>query len=250
MNAFEYLQTLPVLCINVPASTHKWEQFMTLTRPHLGETVYQFAASPIVDMEKEAYEWRDLVMGTKHFRDPDGLYEKVNVFQALDKTLQRPKKQHEYAATYSLYRTTMQAMEYFLSWGIDRFLLLEDDAVPRYEALREVPAPPQDTDLRIWGGAIPMGAHNHDNQQFLGGSNPQWKHIKSPKGLYMTTAYEVTRDGAKAHLEELAAHPHAVDCSWWYTMKKVQSCRLSPVGFVQYGPSDRIERSKEGVFVR
>ena len=250
MNALQYLRDIPVVFINVESSVKKREQFMR-GNGQLFDTIYRLPASPIVDVAQEAHEWRSLVSETKANRDDLGMFTKVNVFLAKDKTLERESKQHEYAATFSLYRSVMAALLFFLNnthW--DRMMLMEDDALPRLQLLSQIGPPPSDADLIVWGGAISMGAHNYDDTLFIQKKAAAWKPIKNPRNRYIATAYEMTRKGALEQFRALQEHPHAVDCSWWYTMASVTSVALSPVGFVQYGQSDRINTVKNGRYER
>lgn len=248
MNALEHIRdSVPTLVINVPESVSRWQQFMTLTRSSLGE-VYQFPASPIIDQRAEAFEWRDLVRESQAANEK---YSNVKVFLAQDKTLEREAKQHEYAATYSLYRSTISALKYGLECGWSRFMIMEDDAVPRIDVLTSLTSPPPSSELIVWGGAIPMGAHNTDGKRYLEGRQSAYKIIKKPAiNRYIATAYEVTRSAAEAHLYHLTTAPHAVDCAWWYTMDSADSLWVDPVAFVQQGQSDRIDKLREGISTR
>lgn len=251
MNALAYLRTMPAVFISVPASTDKQYRFAQNVKPHLRE-VYMQPAAPIVDARAEAFAWRDLIVNSKESMDPKGHYERVKVFCAKDKTLEQPKKQHEYAATYSLYRSVQAALSFGLLMGWDRFMVFEDDAMPRLDLLKQVGAPPQG-DLNVWGGAMKMGAHKADDRRYMAGESTSWKRITSSYDRYIATAYEVSADGASSYLRSLKNHPHAVDCAWWYTMDEVPSYRLDLAGFVQVGRSDRIasrEIIREGAYVR
>lgn len=247
MKAIDYLKTLPAYYINVDTNSERHQQFLSQTAP-LFASVNRHPASPIVDARSEALEWREMI---KLSKETPGHYDKVNVFLANDKTMEREKKQREYAATFSLYRSVLEVMNRFLESGEDRMILLEDDAVPRLQLLEEVNAASPFVDLIVWGGAIPMGAHNHDGKQFVAGKEPRWKEVtKKGTGRYIATAYEVTRYGAEVQAWALTAHPHAVDCAWWYTMDLVRSVVLEPTGFVQRGQSERISKLREGITER
>uniref|UniRef100_A0AAU6R6B6 Glycosyltransferase n=1 Tax=Micrococcus phage Kurnik TaxID=3092208 RepID=A0AAU6R6B6_9CAUD len=250
-SAREYLRDIHAVVINVPSSTERLQQFMRSTAPlFAGVTVH--SASPVTQAREEAYGWRQKVRAG-HDSDIDSRFKNVKVFLAQDKTLEREAKQLEYAKTYSLYRTTKALLERFLDSNLERIIVLEDDAVPRAMDLMTLEMSVeqhQKFELSVWGGAIGMGAHKHDDEVYRNGKDPAWKPITSPNGKYIATAYEVTRQGAAQFLYDLRVHPHAVDCSWWYTMAAVPSQVLSPTGFVQWGQSDRINSFKEGAYSR
>lgn len=251
MSALDYLKTLPVVVINVPTSTRRWGQFCSMSLPLFGEAV-RFPASPILDARAEALEWRDMVRySVQGGGDPLGLFNREGAFLALDKTLEREQKQREYAATYSLFRTTIQVCQFALSQGWERFAIAEDDAVPRLDVLDALGAPPPGSEMTIWGGAISGGAHKWDSREYLSGKQGRYVRIKQPKGLYNATLYEMNLRAASLQIEKLMAHPHGIDCSWWYTMRELEECwRIFPTAFVQYGQSDRIKRPRFDAYTR
>lgn len=252
MSARDHLKSLPAVVINVPTSTEKLRAFRSHVEPLIGELYIQPAA-PIIDKRAEAFAWRDMILDSVASKDPRGHYERVKVFRAQDKTLERPLKQLEYAATYSLYRSVIAVLQFGIQSGFERFVIFEDDAMPRLDRIDELDAPPVDADLAVWGGAMKMGAHKADDKRYLEGRKSPWKRINSAYDRYIATAYEVSQEGARAHLAALLEHPHAVDCSWWYTMEAVPSYHIDPTAFVQVGVSDRIASRtiiREGVYRR
>lgn len=249
MSVRERLRQLPALVINVPGSDERWDQFMRYNKTTFGE-IWRYPAAPIVNKKNEALQWRRLVMGSKEHRDPKDFYSRVNVFQAKTKTLNQERKQHEYAATMSLFRTVVSATQFGLRQGWPRFLIVEDDAAPREDILDSLEDPPPDAEMIVWGGAIPMGAHNYDDREYQRGRQSKYSHIKKPQNRYIATAYEMTAHAAGVHWSSLMSHPHAVDCAWWYTMDSVVSYSVFPTAFTQVGPSDRIDKIKNGATSR
>lgn len=249
MNALMHLKTVPTLVITVEGSTARQHQFRQRALDTVGNA-FMFQAAPIVNLREEAFAWRDMVVDTCLTKDCQGMFSNVKVFQAKDKTLEREAKQHEYAATYSLYRSIIEALKYGIEQGWEWFMICEDDAVPRTDVLSALPAPPEDAELIVWGGAIQMGAHNHDDKLYSEGKQSKYVRIKNPRNRYIATAYEMSRHAAMMHLAMLIDHPHAVDCSWWYTMDSVVSYAISPTAFVQVGESDRIVKLKNGRYMR
>jgi GR25 family glycosyltransferase involved in LPS biosynthesis len=244
MTALEYLKDLPCFFINVETATARYDQFMTVTAPLFGE-VNQVAVEETLD-DGNAYAWRDMTKRTVEDNDQD-LFGIETSFTASNKHLgTNPKTRLLYARTMSVYHSHRLALARGLRSGHERFMILEDDAVPRVKALEWCKQPPLDSTFNIWGGALKMGAHKTDNRAFQRAGRIQWQPIQQDpsfiRRLYCATAYELTANAADIMLEDTARHPIQFDVCWWYSMLGLGAERLVPTGFVQHGPSLRSTR--------
>lgn len=245
MTALDYLKNLPAVWINLDRSPERADQFNRMTAPLFAAAHRVRAYDGLTDYDPDtaAFAWRDGVLRTletstwwREFGKP------IGNFQAGDKYLKSQRKARElYACTLAVFYSHQAAIKIGYDTGWDRFMVLEDDAVPRSDALSRVTAP-YGKPFNVWGGAIPMAGHKSDNAMFNAGKRMDWQTL--PEGnkldkLYCATAYELTHDAAGVMLDHMNECPLPFDISWWYTMNAVGGQRLVPTGFIQTGVSDR-----------
>lgn len=243
MTALDYLKQLPALWINLDRSPHRAEQFERMSAP-LFAAAYRVRAFDGVghyDPDTAAFQWRDAVSRTLE-ENPHGLFSKVKNFQAGDKYLKSHEKARVlYSSTMAVFYSHLAAIKLGLDTGWDRFMVLEDDAVPRTVAMNRLEAP-DPAHINVWGGAIPMAGHKSDDRSFQEGKKMGWETLPSgPKldKLYCATAYELTREAAQCFVDHVESRPQAFDIAWWLPMHLMGGQRLVPTGFVQTGVSDR-----------
>lgn len=242
MTALDYLKRLPAIWINLDRSPDRAEQFERLTAPLFG-AAHRLAAYDGCDYDAmAAYQFRDAVTASIA-NDPLDLFSTVNNFQAGNKYLERnPKTRTLYGCTMAVFFSHMRAIKWGLESGWERFMVLEDDAVPRTVAMNRLAAPPEGSHINVWGGAIPMAGHKSDNRVFNEGKQLAWNPLPKGKRLdktYCATAYELTREAAVAFVMEVENRPMPFDIAWWYPMEIMGGHRLQPTGFVQTGISER-----------
>jgi GR25 family glycosyltransferase involved in LPS biosynthesis len=244
VNALDYLKQLPAVWINLERSPARAEQFSRMTAP-LFAAAYHVPAYDGVkhyDPDTAAFQWRDAMLDTVQNKDDRGIWTTVTNFQAGDKYLKsQPGARALYACTMAVFYSHLKAIQYGYDAGWERFVVLEDDAVPRTQALASCPAP-QPSHINVWGGAIPMAGHKSDESVFQAGRTMAWDPLPSGKRLdklYCATAYELTREAAKTFLERVTPRPLPFDIAWWYPMDVLGGYRLVPTGFIQTGVSER-----------
>lgn len=244
MTAIDYLKQLPALWINLERSPTRADQFERMTAP-LFAAAYRVNAYDGVkhyDPDTAAFQWRDAMVNTTQNLDDRGIWSTVTNFQAGDKYLKsQPGARALYACTMAVFYSHLAAIKLGYDTGWERFMVLEDDAVPRTVALNRVRDVP-DGHVNVWGGGIPMAGHKSDNTVFNSGKGLEWQTLPSGKKLdklYCATAYEITREAAECFLTDVAVRPLPFDIAWWYVMDKLGGSRLVPTGFVQTGISDR-----------
>lgn len=245
MTALDYLKQLPAVWINLERSPDRAEQFERMTAPLFAASYRMVAYDGLLhyDPDTAAFAWRDGVKRTletsawwKEFGKP------VTNFQAGNKYLNAQRKARElYACTLAVFYSHQAAIKMGYDTGWDRFMVLEDDAIPRSDAMSRLEAPSA-SHFNVWGGAIPMAGHKSDNRMFNEGKKMGW--VDLPKGnkldkLYCATAYELTHDAAGIMLGHMSENPLPFDISWWYAMDAVGGQRLVPTGFIQTGVSER-----------
>jgi len=251
MTALTYLKDLPVLWMNLDKSIERADQFRSLTKPLFGES-HRISAIDGRNSSDDtrAYVWRDMVRRT-HENDANGMFEHIRNFSATDEKLDHNRAlRQKYSCTYALYETALLTLKTARGLGYQRFMVMEDDAVPRINALSETDEPSSEHQFNVWGGMIRMGAQKTDDARFLTGARLKWHTIHDPRMMFCATAYEVTSYAASWLLRDFIMRPTAVDVSWWYTMINIPAQRLMPVGFTQFGQSDRCVKVRTGMTQR
>lgn len=245
--ALEHLRSLPVYWINLDRMEQRAKRMHEETLPWLGEEHRVSAVDGSTIDDSKAFEWRDKINATHDADVANGTNLLVKRKRpAGDKFLtQQEKTRRLYVKTMAVYGSHLRAIYNGIVGDHERFIVLEDDAAIRGQALRdgEVPDPPLDSDMIIWGGAIPMAAHKTDNEVFAAGKKFGW--VELPHGnklstIFCATAYEMTRSSAILLYSEMLKHPHGADISWWFGMDKMTVHRSWPCVFTQVGLSERL----------
>jgi hypothetical protein len=140
---------------------------------------------------------------------------------------------------YGCYLSHIKAVEQALDDGCDRFVIVEDDAVPRVDLLRAAASGRPDADgIFVWGGALVMADLNADAVAYW--KKMPWEHIdwsavpQTPAGIrrvFTMLAYELTRESGKRYLDILRENVLVSDCAWWQAMLEIPTYRLRPMGF-------------------
>lgn len=249
-SALDHLASLPVYVINPDSFTERLEQFTRETAPLFKEVRRVSAVDGTGGHQRErAEEWLAMIRSS---------YEKDALERQLFTQIRDyrgtvvPYLVHTYSCAYALYESVMMALQLGIESGDDRFVICEDDAVPRRQVLAEEDA--SDADIAVWGGMLRMGAYNTDTAAFLAGRQSRWCEITSSKNHYIATTYEVTSRAAERLLEDMDRFPMPADISWWYTAMRddVKMTSLRPMGFVQHGLQIRRykNRNQQGVTER
>lgn len=135
----------------------------------------------------------------------------------------------------------------------ERFFVAEDDIVPRAELFTgTIPAPPQDADVVIWSGGIPMAAVRTDDRLYASGKAFSWLQVTPRQAFNCLGAglYEVTPRAAEAIVAAVEKIPMSFDHAWAYALKNLEVIRMVPNAFAQAGPSIRNNAVREPIVER
>lgn len=250
MHGLDRMKELPALWINRPQDTDRAEIFLRETAP-LFKSAYPITPHVFPETNLQvATEYVAICHRTRKYLDPAGYFDVIGQYRASQPTLAtRPKLAAEYMATYSLFLTVVHALTFGVEMGYDRFMILEDDAVPRQGTLFHTDSTP-DSDLLIWGGAVRRANVRRDEKQYRDYKLPAWVKIGGGDQRYFAHAYEVTAKGARTLIDTMMNHPMTADTSWWYAFSELNAHALEPMAFVQQGPSIRTRATRNGVTAR
>lgn len=250
----------PVLVINLDRSPDRWERI----QKDLVGLAPEVIRVPAIDGRSISFEdtkvFHDTMRGNI-LRDQDEnppdqwvLGNATSAGCATEATFR--VQQPRLANVLGCFLSHARAIETGLELGLDRFLILEDDAVPRADIIEATPDP--DTEgIYVWGGAIPMSSTRVDAMKYWTRGpwdKSDWITVdRTPKGLrrrYGAQAYEITPSVAPRFLELYLdpAHRAPADCTWHYAMLEIPTYRLDPCAFGQnkdYEPST-IGRDRPG----
>lgn len=185
----------------------------------------------LIDL-KMNYDDRDLLVGTM-FGNCD-LSRFANRKEKA-KSSSSPYTPEQYARAESLALTVKLILERFINSDLDRVMILEDDAHPRWSILDDIYDVPE-ADILIWG----MYMHNtlQETKNFLHKKHAVWKKMSPGNGCFGSQAWELDRHGAEEFLklyDEMSAI--VVDVSRKFIFDKVTCYGLHPTGIIQRGDS-------------
>ena len=124
--------------------------------------------------------------------------------------------------TYGCYWSHIKALNTALDDGHDRFMVLEDDARPRFDPFGEIP--PADGVL-VWGGALKGGSYTTHHRRAADTNPPLgWRRIKDWRDAryrYQTHAVEYPRALVTDWMMAILENPESYDISWWHAMLTV-----------------------------
>jgi len=250
MHGLDRMKELPALWINRPQDTDRAERFLRETAPLFAS---HHPITPTIFEQTDLQIASDFVAmcaNTRKYADPAGYFDVIGQYRASQPTLKsRPKLAYEYRATYSLFLTVIHALTFGVEMGYERFMILEDDAVPRRDVLFHT-EPIPGSDLLIWGGAVRRANVRRDERQYLSYKHPSWVKVNGGDQRYFAHAYEVTAHGARTLIRTMTEHPMTADTSWWYAYHELNAHTLEPMAFIQQGPSIRTRATRNGVAAR
>lgn len=243
-----YIAGLNAVYINVDASTDRNEQWLTHNE-HAYARVHRLSAFTGNDVDDRMLD--DFIAGwvdtaeTQLTRFADRYSTYVLAKSTPRGRFNREIKRVQCALTMS----HLAAIQLGLDAGWDRFVVSEDDAIPRYSVLRGlVPAPPSGYDVVVHGGAFQLASQRNDDQQYESsvlrrGKPHRWLEIAAPFNALCATTYEVNRVAAQHLIDHFAAHPITFDFGWSFTLEHLRSVVARPAVMVQYGRSDRMKNT-------
>lgn len=132
--------------------------------------------------------------------------------------------------------------------GFKRFVVSEDDALPRRQLINMLttPAPPNEKDIVIHAGGLGLASHKSDDQAYtrvlMQRNKFAWQPVVQPFNSLCATLYEVTRRGAETLLHVTEKYTASYDQSWSFALASVSSVVARPGLFAQAGASDRNPR--------
>lgn len=235
-----HLASLPCVWINLDESVERREAWTRLSAP-LFHSAYRLRATPVSEVPDERFE--AFIAGWK--RTVHEVLPRIGTSSG-EMFIQRggvPKMKydsHTRRAQCALTESHVRALRWGLDAGWDRFVVSEDDAVPRstaYDLL--TPVPPSEADIAVHGGALAMAGHASDNTRFVQRRPHRWVPIARPFNSLCATVYEVTRRGAKAVVRAVEEHPMLIDHTWGFAFLEVSSFAIYPNIFPQAGRSTR-----------
>lgn len=247
--ARQYLAEIPVLWISLDRATDRMRQWY-------GHCNYLFGGAyrvPAVDASEISVSQIDNhIDATRNafLRDPNMVKFKYPAPNPTSKVSRRTARVNA-AVRLSHLRA--------LSWGIesdfDRFLIAEDDLMPRSSLFNEdIPLPPTDSDISIWSGALPRFNVSQDNARFEAGYPSKWRPIEGDDvwRSFGAELYEVTRETA-IFMHEIISKPEhdiAYDHAWSYALCALDGYRLTPRAFAQIGKSYRNHKNRQQTIER
>lgn len=157
------------------------------------------------------------------------------------------------STTYAVYWSHMRMLEAALKSGHPRFVLCEDDIVPRSSLLAgAVPEPPVFGEFNIWSGAIPRATLKADSDSFTQGTPHSWVAVpaKVTPLLFGAGCYELTRDAAHHLWVTAQANPGQWDVVWALAMGHGETYRCAPEALTQVGQSARMSKVRAPAVVR
>ena len=198
---------LPVIVINLDRAPERWAQMERIWSPRVGELI----RFPAVDGRAEP----DRVIS--EFMLDAMVTEGQGVDRVSDAYWRR---------TYGCYQSHLNALQHATGEGFERFVILEDDARPRFDI---TPADDHADGVRIWGGALKGGSYTAHHRAYASmdtlGTPNTWKRITTKKDAwyrYQSTAVEYPdAEVAWDWWRNIFKNPQSYDIAWWHAMLKV-----------------------------
>lgn len=257
MSGFEHLQQLHCMWINVDFSTERAARFETYTAPIFGSH-QRISAVPIptqdAELQAEADAHHQAAAYTRQYNDPRGFFSSSEFYKKkfMDVDASGHVKKgyvKTYAKTRSLMKSVAGALKMGMEAGWDRWIVAEDDAIPRSLEYAQWPTPPEDADIAVWGGAFPRQGALNDNAMYLAGHPFKWRALEGRHRAEYAHVWEVNQAGAAAMLEALRTHYMNLDNSWWYAFDMCTAYAMRPGAFVQTGASERNQKKSSDKYV-
>lgn len=227
MTLGERLAALPGVYINLDRAEEKREGFERDVAPLLGECVRLPAVDGREIPDEEAAQWH--VRARVNKAGPDAYPKKWSY-----KTWETAR------GTLGCVRSHRLAMLMGLERGWDRWIVFEDDAVPRLDML-DMRWSLDEPDFVGWGGVM-LAAHSTDDQIYRKGTKHRWKQLDARHDLYYGAhAYEVSPEFADGYAEILAQEkcysdvvraPLFGELSAWQSIPQVFTNRRGTTGSI------------------
>lgn len=147
----------------------------------------------------------------------------------------------------------LRALEAGIKSGFPRFLVAEDDLVPRTALWNEdVPVSPLASQLSVWSGALRRFTIADDEAAWRAGQPLRWAPIVGTQVFcaFGAELYEVTRDAAIFMVDTISRHDLAWDHAWGFAMRDLETWRLKPRAFAQIGKSYRNHKTRKQTITR
>lgn len=200
---------LPVIVINLDRAPERWGLMKRIWSPLVGELI----RFPAVDGRAEP----------DHVIAGFTLDAMVTEGQGVDRV-----SDAYWRRTYGCYQSHLNAIQYAAASGYEQFVILEDDARPRFDITPEEDADSIDG-VRIWGGALKGGSYTTHHRAYASmdtlGTPNTWKRIATKKDAwyrYQSTAVEYPdSEVAWDWWRAIFNSPQSYDISWWHAMLKV-----------------------------
>lgn len=199
---------LPVIVINLDRSPERWAQMEHIWKPLVGELIRFPAVDGRAEPERVITEFTLDAMVTEG--------------QGVDRV-----SDAYWRRTYGCYQSHLNAIQHAIGEGFERFVILEDDARPRFDI---TPTGGDSAEgVRIWGGALKGGSYTTHHRAYADMLDTaranEWNRIATKKNAwyrYQSTAVEYPdADAAWDWWQAIFNNPQSYDISWWHAMLKV-----------------------------